>query len=201
MPNELSAKHFTLSRDTLMLNGVAKNSLMYTLVFFRAYSCPGCQKFAPIFSQIEAELNGALDFASIDVAAGNNRSVVAMARKSKTPIPTVPHLLLYLGNQPFARYTGNLGKSSIRSFLNKATTDNRGANTFTPTEPDSGRGQQMQGEGKRGGGRDYRNGYAMMGGADEVEEDLSKLRCPTGVIPHNAPWEGSYKRLELELTN
>lgn len=181
MPLELTAKNFTVNRDSLILTTKHKG---YTLVFFKTTSCPGCSKFAPTFEQLERESSGVLNFAIIDVS--KHRNVLNLARSTKTPIPSVPHLLLYAGSTPYARYTGNLGITSLRSFISKVLDSTQASNTFTPTA-------DIRQNRSRGN-------YAIMGQQENEEEDISKLICPTNVIPHNAPWVNSqYRKMELEI--
>jgi hypothetical protein len=137
-----------------------------------------------------------IGFATLDI--GRNRNVLVMAQKSKTPIPHVPYLLLYLRGSPFAIYKGSLGITALKSFVHKVLTE-LGKDNFTPTTnfaPPPSRPAGPAHAGPRAS-----NGYAVMGGNAEEEEDPSRLLCPTNVIPHNQPWAAEYRKMELELNS
>lgn len=175
----LTSLNFTLRKNDLILNkkGIQND---YTLILFKSPRCMGCKKFSPVFEQLAREYGSVIRFAFIDISI--HRNVLAMARKSKTPINHVPFLLLYAGNMARAKYTGNMGISSLRSFLEEmARTGN--VSTFTPTNLQRQRPQEPQ-----------QFGHGVMDDHDDDDED-TKLLCPVEIIPHNTPWVGEYKKL------
>lgn len=198
MPQDLNVKNFALKGNTLLLNGWQKE---ITLVFFRSEECSGCVRFRDIFIGLERNFQNVMGFATLDI--GRNRNVLMMAQKSKTPIPHVPYLLLYLRGSPFAIYKGSLGSTALTSFVHKVLSE-LGKENFTTTTnfaPPPPAAPSRPGGPSHAGPRSA-GGYAVMGGGGaEDEEDPSVLLCPTNVIPHNQPWAAEYRKIELELSN
>jgi thiol-disulfide isomerase/thioredoxin len=183
MPKELIPRNFQLVKNVLTYKDADKRR--YTLVLFMGNTCGGCKKFYPSFLNLEEEYHDVLDFAMIDVF--KFRNVVELAKSTSAPITQVPALILYVGPAPYARYTGTYTMTSVRSFLDTILRKPNESSFTNSTQVQQGRPRAQ-------------NRYAVMGAAED-EEDLSKLMCPTNVVPHNAPWDAKYKQMSLDVAS
>ncbi len=194
-------------QDFRLLNGVLTiNKRGYTLVFFKMANCEGCKTFVPQFHAISASTRKVDNFVMIDVSV--YRKIVAWSRETKTPIQTVPLIILYLDGKPAFKYTGVRDVPSMMSFLDKNVVEHRNTQGFMqqpyqqpPQHPGSyvngnNYPSQPQYEPPQRGTRPPQ-AYAQMNDVEDEDED--KLLLPGQVTPYNVPWEGSYRKMGPNL--
>jgi thiol-disulfide isomerase/thioredoxin len=202
MPKELTADNFSLKQKVLTCATGVSGS---TIIFFKKQGCNGCLQVAPIFNQLEQEYGNRIQFAAVDVA--KHKRVGIMAKNSTTQINYVPFIMVYVGNLPRIKFTGNPSLVSLRNFIDTALPDMR-----NPQYPPQNTGNYQQQpaftqlnqsdlsqQSRRGGGR--AGGYMMLGGPEDRDDGCTTLMCPNDVNPHNSPWKTEYRRMELELNN
>lgn len=188
-------------------NVMTINRRGYTLVFFKMTNCAGCDAFAPVFSELSVTAPGIDHFVSANVSA--YRNIVSMSRNTKTPIQTVPLIILYIDGEPYAKYTGKRTLPDVLSFITKNVKakshgfmQNPAHLAQAPPQPQQ-RGMYGQSQynhpvmhpdmqGVRQPSRPQQQ-YAHMG--EPEDEDEEKLLVPNQVTPHNVPWEGNYRRM------
>lgn len=178
----------------------------YALVFFKMSGCQGCDAFAPVFSELSRTPTGVDHFVSVNVT--NYRNIIGMSRNTKTPIQTVPLIILYVDGNPYAKYTGKKTLPDMLSFITKNTESNS-ASFIQPPQHAYPSQQASQQRGMYGHSQyshpplqpDAHNRppnrppqpYAQLGEPDD--DDDEKLLIPGQVTPHNVPWEGNYRRM------
>ena len=87
------------------------------LVFYKMQDCRGCQAVEPIFQQL-ASIEPRVQYAICDLT--NARDIIAMSHQTKTQIQKVPHMILYVGGSPHARFRGDKNIPSLRGFIAQA---------------------------------------------------------------------------------
>ena len=93
--NLLTTEDFAVRQDTLLLKRQGA-----ILVLFYSKIDENSKKYSPIFKSLASSFPG-VQYAIIDVR--ENNSVVLWSRKCKTPITSVPSLILYVNGFPRAK--------------------------------------------------------------------------------------------------
>jgi hypothetical protein len=180
------------------------------LVLFKMQGCSACIGFEPQFQQL-SNSDGRIVCASIDITV--YRDVIKMAQNTTTPIPHTPYLILYVNNNPLAVYKGRKDASSLSNFVTRALEKSRTpSQQFMPPRDQGNYQHQSQfqqgmygktGQGQHGiftpemdGGIPKRgtSQYAYINPHAEDDDD-QRLSVPD-IIPHNVPWEGTYKKYD-----
>jgi len=210
--HELNTQNFTLTRDqkTLKVNvpGVV-------LIMYKMDGCTGCQSTEPILRQLAMDTSRVNTYAVLNIS--RNRDVAKMASGTRTPIPHVPYFILYINGEPKAIHKGPREYQAIKQSIHKALADIQSTQFVPPTQqqsqsgPPQGQRGGMYGQGGyshpqlggpnqggyqpefQGGSKQPNQTYARLNDVDE--EDDERLITPEQVIPHNVPWESSYKRM------
>ncbi len=103
-----------------------------SMVMFYSNSCSHCQTLLPVFKELPKVVNGA-HFALANVSS--NKSIVAKARSTNTPIEYVPLVIFYVDGAPFAQYTGEHNLQAIVGFIKEMAQRARSRQQFAPSRP------------------------------------------------------------------
>ncbi len=131
----LSESNFSLSDGRMMCNvdGIC-------LVMFKSNGCKFSSQFFPIFTKLSRDSR--LTWASVNI--DGNRRIIKMALNTKTPINSVPVIIMYVNGRPYAKFNGDRTSDKLSSFvdniLDKVGDTGGGSQSFitpgyTPTHP------------------------------------------------------------------
>jgi len=86
----------------------------FSLVLFYSTQCHWCKKLIPIFKSLPGTIGGC-QFGIINVSV--NKQIVAMSKKTITPIKYVPYIVLFINGKPFMLYQGPYDANELRKFI------------------------------------------------------------------------------------
>jgi len=97
------------------------------VVYFKQSWCSGCERFDPIFLQIERKKNQhglqAVQFATVNVSLPANTQIIKKAKDAKVLIDKTPMLIIFYHSAPYAKYHGQLNEDNIFDFIKQVLTD------------------------------------------------------------------------------
>lgn len=189
----LSSKNFSDYGGTLACN--LPNNLVFVL--FKTDSCAICQQALPIFNSLSRQ-DMRVTWCVIDMT--QNRDLIALSKKTSTPITAVPMFMLFVGGVAYANYKGKRTSENISSFLNTIISKiNTPPKTFSPP-PQQGGGVPSPGGMIRINpdshpppqtAADY---YRPVGeNGPMVALRTSQLNAPSQVIAYNQEWKSLLK--------
>jgi thiol-disulfide isomerase/thioredoxin len=97
------------------------------VVYFKQSWCSGCEKFDPIFLQIERKKNQhglqTIQFATVNVSLPANTQIVKKAKDANVLIDKTPMLIIFYQSTPYAKYHGPLDEDNIFTFIKQVLTN------------------------------------------------------------------------------
>lgn len=197
--HELTSQNFLLSRDQKTLKTNVPGA---SLVMFKMDNCKHCAQTEPIFRQLAIDTSEVNTYAVLNLS--RNKEVSKMAQNTRTPIPHVPYFILYVNGEPKAIHKGQREYQAIKNSIHSAMTQIKQTQFVQPTAQQPNRGgvygqggyshpQFSQNPGMYQPEMPKQNPYAKLN--DIEEEDPDRLLTPDQMIPHNMPWESTYKQM------
>jgi|SRR5579862_2314890 len=193
----LNTTHFKSVRNSNNSNTLTINVTGNIFVFFKLQNCEGCNAFEPVFKKLASEDRRVI-YGIVDLT--NNNQITQISKTTTTPIQTVPHLILYINGQPFAKFKGQKNLNGIKNFLSEALTL---ASTQQPREPVQPIPSSFVPQQNMYNNQQYapqNNNIQQQPTHSSMQkkcesDDGTCLMVPNDVIPYNLPWQSDFNKL------